>query len=142
MARVTGAEGPDPIDLAVGITLRRVRKERGLSQHQVGAEIGVTFQQMQKYENGNNRISASMLVRAAKAMSVQPGDLLPRTDAAPLPASASLLSLRGADELLEGYAAIKSPRHRRAVLTLVRAMRAVDSAAASDREQEDGGDGE
>ena len=131
MAANAQTNGPDPIDVAVGINLRRVRKERGLSQQEVGAAIGVTFQQLQKYENGKNRISASMLVKAAKVVGVQPADILPETDAAPLPASASLLSLRGAEELLQGFAAIKSPHHRRAVLTLVRAMREVDGAPAA-----------
>ena len=126
MARIAKVDGPDPVDVEVGITLRRIRKERGLSQQEVGARIGVTFQQLQKYENGNNRISASMLVRAAKALGVQPADVLPKTDAEPLPPAGRLLSLRGAEELLKGYAAIKSPRHRKAVLTLVRAMREVE----------------
>ena len=112
----------DPVDVEVGFTLRRLRKAQGKSQQEVGAALGVTFQQLQKYENGTNRISASMLVRAAKALCVQPGDLLPRTDAPPLPPSTSLLSLRGAEELLKDYAAIPSARLRRAVLILVRAL--------------------
>lgn len=121
-----GTNGPDPIDVEVGLTVRRIRKERGISQGALGDAIGITFQQIQKYERGANRISASMLVRAAKVLGVQPGDLLPKTDAAPLAPAAQLLSVRGADELLQGYAAIASARHRRAVLTLVRAMRGIE----------------
>ncbi len=123
-------DGPDAIDVEVGITVRRLRKERGMSQESLGKALGITFQQIQKYERGTNRVSASMMVKAARALGVQPADLLPRTDAAPLPTSASLLSLRGAEELLQGFAAIKSHRHRRAVLTLVRAMREVDGTAS------------
>ena len=109
--------GPDAIDVEVGITIRRLRKERGLSQTELGTALGITFQQIQKYERGTNRISASMMVKAPRALGVQPADLLlPKIDAAPLPPAA----------LLQGYAAIKTSRHRGAVLTLVRAMRAVD----------------
>ena len=126
MASNSLRDGPDQIDLETGITLRRLRKERGLSQQRLGEALGITFQQVQKYERGTNRISASMLVKAARILSVQPGDLLPRSDAAPLPPTARLLETRGPDELLAGYAAIKSPRQRRAVLTLVRALRELD----------------
>ena len=137
MSRFANVEGPDPLDVEVGINFRRIRRERGLSQQHVGAQIGVTFQQLQKYENGKNRVSASMLVRAARALGVQPADLLPRTDAEPLPASASLLGVRGAEELLEGYAAIRSPRHRRAVLTLVKTMREVLGDGEAGRRRDD-----
>ena len=133
--RTTQLNGPDPVDVEVGLTIRRLRKERGLSQEGLGKALGITFQQIQKYERGTNRISASMMVKAAKALDVQPADLLPRTDAAPLPPSAQLLGVRGAEELLKGYAAIKSPRHRKAVLTLVRAMREVDGAPPAEDEE-------
>ena len=138
MAANAQTDGADPVDVEVGITIRRLRKERGISQEGLGKALGITFQQIQKYERGTNRISASMMVKAARALGVQPSDLLPRTDAAPLPAAASLLAIRGAEELLEGFAAIKSPRHRRAVLTLVRAMREVDGVAPAAETAEDG----
>ena len=79
-----------------------------------------------------------MLVKAAKALTVQPADLLPKTDAEPLPPAARFLSLRGAEELLGGYAAIRSSRHRRAVLTLVRALREVDGAPAAPGQDDEG----
>jgi transcriptional regulator with XRE-family HTH domain len=132
MAHNSSADGPDPIDVEVGITIRRLRKERGLGQARLATALGITFQQVQKYEQGTNRVSASMLVRAAKALSVQPADLLPTTDAAPLPPSAQLLGLRGAQELLEGYADIPSVKLRRALLILVRAMRAHAASEAPD----------
>ena len=133
MATNARMNGPDPVDVEVGITIRRLRRACGMSQEELGKALGLTFQQIQKYERGTNRISASMMVKAARALGAQPSDLLPRTDAAPLPASAPLLAIRGAEELLDGYAAIKSPRHRRAVLTLVRAMREVDGGSAAGR---------
>lgn len=55
-------------DVAIGQKLRALRLDRGLSQSEVGSLVGVTFQQMQKYENGMNRISAGRLVRIAAAL--------------------------------------------------------------------------
>ena len=56
----------DPIDVAVGARIRLLRKVRGLSQQALAEAAGVTFQQIQKYERGANRVSASMLTRIAK----------------------------------------------------------------------------
>ena len=64
------AEGPDPVDVHVGSRMREMRLLRGLSQTALGRELGVTFQQIQKYERGANRLSASMLWHAADALNV------------------------------------------------------------------------
>lgn len=61
---------PDPIDVNVGIRLRLRRTLLGLTQQQLGDAIGVTFQQVQKYERGTNRISASRLFDMACVLSV------------------------------------------------------------------------
>ena len=61
--------GPDPIDVTVGAAIRFRRKEIDHSQSALAEALGVTFQQVQKYERGTNRISASMLVRASAAFS-------------------------------------------------------------------------
>src|SRR5437870_4525439 len=61
---------PDRHDEEVGRRLRARRLERELSQTQLGEQIGVTFQQLQKYETGANRISAGRLQRAAEALGV------------------------------------------------------------------------
>ena len=60
----------NPIDAHVGARLRFLRKERGLSQTALAARIGVTFQQLQKYESGKNRLSASRLYRLASVLGV------------------------------------------------------------------------
>src|SRR5579875_2681660 len=121
------ATGPDPIDVAVGLRLRTLRKSRGMSQDQLGKALGITFQQIQKYERGTNRISASMLVKSARALSVAPTALLPE-EGDPTPRSPAVLTLlaqmRGLEELVEVYARIKSPRVRRAVLQLSRTLAA------------------
>jgi transcriptional regulator with XRE-family HTH domain len=62
--------GPDRVDVHVGRRLREMRLLRGLSQSALGKRLGVTFQQIQKYERGANRLSASMLWHAAEALNV------------------------------------------------------------------------
>ena len=58
-------DSPDPIDLAVGVRIRIRRKLLNVSQSALAEHLGISFQQVQKYERGANRISASMLVRTA-----------------------------------------------------------------------------
>ena len=107
--------------MQVGLNLRRLRKARKLTQEQLAKALGITFQQIQKYERGTNRISASMLIMAARALHASANDLLPADDAPPLPKSAELLtSMRGAEEVLLTYAAIESTDLRGAVLKLMR----------------------
>lgn len=64
---------PHPVDTHVGVRLRLRRKLLGISQERLGQVLGVTFQQVQKYERGRNRVSASMLYRAASALEVKVG---------------------------------------------------------------------
>ncbi len=63
--RVAILDGPSPVDIHVGRQVRLHRTVAGLSQTQLGEAIGLTFQQVQKYERGSNRISASVLTRIA-----------------------------------------------------------------------------
>jgi len=70
----------DPVDRYVGERLRAERLQQAMSQTELGAAIGVTFQQIQKYERGANRVSASMLVRASKALGVPVGEFFPPAD--------------------------------------------------------------
>ena len=64
-----------PIDELVGMNIRIFRKAKGLSQARLGSLIGVTFQQIQKYEKGANRIGPSRLAKIAKALEVPIGRL-------------------------------------------------------------------
>jgi transcriptional regulator with XRE-family HTH domain len=61
---------PDNIDVEVGRLVRVQRIARGLSQTELGDEIGVTFQQVQKYESGANRISMGRLTRISRVLGV------------------------------------------------------------------------
>ena len=65
-----GSRAPDPIDKWVGDRVRTARVLRGMSQDQLGQAVGLTFQQIQKYEKGVNRIGASRLYRLSQALDV------------------------------------------------------------------------
>ena len=74
-----------PVDLHVGAQVRAWRKHRNLTQSDLATALDVTYQQLQKYESGRNRISASMLWEIAKALQVDVRvffDGLPAIDAA------------------------------------------------------------
>jgi transcriptional regulator with XRE-family HTH domain len=64
------AQGPDPIDVHVGRQLRYLRISRRMSQERLGSMVDLTFQQIQKYEKGTNRVSASVLYRLARALDI------------------------------------------------------------------------
>lgn len=64
------ARKPTQLDARIGSRIRIARQNRGLSQTRLADQIGVTFQQIQKYERGTNRIAASRLVRAAEALNL------------------------------------------------------------------------
>lgn len=74
MAKTIGGGPPDVVDVYVGGRVRALRKLQGMSQTALADEIGLTFQQIQKYERGFNRISASVLYRIAGALGVVPAE--------------------------------------------------------------------
>src|SRR5215472_15311553 len=96
----------DPVDIAVGARIRLLRKVRGMSQQALAEAAGVTFQQIQKYERGANRVSASMLSRIAGTLQAPVSEMF--GEANPAAASAidevaALLAEPGALELLRAY---------------------------------------
>lgn len=112
---------PDPIDLAVGARVRALRQQVGMSQNTLGEAVGVSFQQVQKYERGTNRLSASALVRVAGALGVSVATLIgehPDDDEA-MTEFVQLAGKPGALELLRSYAAIPSGQLRQRVRDLV-----------------------
>lgn len=64
---------PHPVDVHVGNRLRSRRADLGMSQETLGNASEITFQQIQKYEKGTNRISASKLYELAGTLGVEPG---------------------------------------------------------------------
>src|SRR4051812_16801280 len=104
---------PDPVDLHVGHTIRTLRKLKGLSQQALADAGGVTFQQVQKYERGANRVSASMLTRLAQALGVPAASLLPPegdVDVQVWADVAELARTEGCIELARAYAQLDQLR--------------------------------
>jgi transcriptional regulator with XRE-family HTH domain len=67
--------GLEHVDAEVGANLREHRIRAGLSQTELGAKVGVTFQQIQKYENGSNAIATARLPAVCEALNISPNDL-------------------------------------------------------------------
>jgi transcriptional regulator with XRE-family HTH domain len=66
----SGKTTPDPIDINVGAMLFSLRCSRKMSQQQLGMRLGISFQQIQKYEKGTNRMAASTLYKASRVLDV------------------------------------------------------------------------
>jgi transcriptional regulator with XRE-family HTH domain len=114
---------PDPLDVMVGAKIRILRIHRGVSQIDLAEQIGVTFQQVQKYERGVNRIGASRLSRIATMLGVSIGELFesPGEKLADSTSPFRLLAEPGALRLLKSYARTSDPCVRRAVIELAEA---------------------
>lgn len=65
------------IDIEIGTRLRAARNRLGLSQTEVAAKLGISFQQIQKYERGDNRLALSTVARIRDVLRIEPIDLLP-----------------------------------------------------------------
>ena len=116
-------QGPDPIDVAVGARVRIRRRWLGFSQTQLANALGITFQQVQKYERGANRVSASMLVKIAAKLETTVAALVGEDGQAPVEAIIyAQLSTPGATELLAAYAQISDGEARRALLTITEGL--------------------
>jgi transcriptional regulator with XRE-family HTH domain len=111
--------GPDPVDAAVGARIRIIRKDKGLSQGALGHAVGLSFQQVQKYESGLNRVSASILVEIAKVLEVSPSELLGDHQQAANPPIAWSSHTADVVSLVKAYKRIRSRRSRLAAATLV-----------------------
>ena len=109
------------LDAMVGAKIHMLRVDRGISETALAARIGVTFQQLQKYEQGAGRVGASRLARIAAVLDVSVGEFFEFSQAE-LPVSKSpvdLLSEPGARRVLEAYARMSSPRLRAYIAKLV-----------------------
>jgi transcriptional regulator with XRE-family HTH domain len=111
----------DPLDIEVGRRVRALRLEKGMSQEKLGNQLALTFQQIQKYENGTNRIGAAKLQRIAQILGVSVSALYPD----PVPAGqnsqevAELIDTGSTLRLLRAYSRMRSPSLQRALTTLV-----------------------
>lgn len=133
---------PHPVDIHVGRRLRQKRTFLGLSQEAVGKQIGVTFQQIQKYERGINRMGASRLYDFAKALGVpvsyffegfgdygvEEGSMLAAAEPNAQAFEHDAMNNRETLEVMRAYYRIKNPALRKRVVELIKAMSAEEKA--------------
>ena len=141
--RVRGTRGrSDSIDAHVGRRVRMRRNLLGLSQERLGEALGLTFQQVQKYERGANRIGASRLYQISRVLEVPVsffyeempesiteaplGSLPPRLAETPDHLDQDPLAKRETLELVRAYYKIADPRVRRRLFDLVNAVARAD----------------
>lgn len=122
-----GTGVPDPIDVHVGARVRTRRLLIGMNQETLAKALGLTFQQVQKYEGGTNRVSASRLQEIADVLSVKVGyfyEGLPSGDTTdPTEAAArSRMQRPEAIELIRSYYTIADQECRRQLLEMVKAV--------------------
>jgi len=121
---------PDPMDVALGAAVRIRRRSLGISQETLADHCGVSFQQIQKYENGANRISFSRLVQIARALDCRVVDLMDVLDAPESEGGADLdllarMRTPGALELLSAYERLR-PDTRASLVNLLRTFVAAE----------------
>jgi len=118
---------PHWMDVHVGMALRIRRKALGVSQEALGQGVGVTFQQIQKYERGTNRISASMLFEICQCLDLPVASLFAGRDGAeamPEDPAAALLQIPEGVELAQTFPKIEEGATRRKIVELVRVLAA------------------
>lgn len=137
------AKSPNMIDKHVGRRLRWRRRELKLSQEALAGEVGLTFQQVQKYERGSNRVSAGRLYELAQALETpityffegaeEVGEAIERGMAEDGGAFTGLIDTDAVD-LVIAFQSIPDPNLKKSILTMVR-----QSAEALDGETGPGG---
>lgn len=112
------------IDSLIGRNLKLLRLSAGMTQTNLAEKLGITFQQIQKYETGVNRISASRLIEVARVLQVKPEVLLP-TDGHSANYPELALS-KDASRLLRSFEAISDPKLRNDIIRIVRHTARID----------------
>lgn len=130
---------PNPVDIHVGARVRVRRKQKGISQEALANRLKLTFQQVQKYERGTNRISASKLYEIARALELPISDFfdgLDETSAASGMAEApaafrhALPTSSDGLELANAFERLKRGKVRKRLVELVKALVAEEDEAA------------
>ncbi len=135
---------PHPVDIHVGRRLRLRRTTLGMSQEAIGKQTGITFQQIQKYEHGVNRMGSSRLYEFSRILSVpvsyffegfgdyavEEGAGLALAEPGALDFEHEQISNRESLEVMRAYYRIKNPALRKRVIELIKAM-AEEPAEAS-----------
>lgn len=119
---------PNQTDVAVGERIRVFRKDANLSQTELANQIGVTFQQVQKYENGTNRVGAGRLMNIARALDIPITAFFdglaksPHKGRATTTRIAELSTIPAASKLLSAFSNISDHVLQVEIINLVRAL--------------------
>ncbi|KAA5602486.1 helix-turn-helix domain-containing protein [Blastochloris sulfoviridis] len=127
------AKSPNPVDKHVGARVRMRRMMIGMSQERLGDSLGITFQQVQKYEKGTNRVGASRLQQISKTLGVPvsfffegapdlDGTDISFNDAASPPYVSEFLSTAEGLSLTRAFTRIRDARVRRRIVELVETL--------------------
>ena len=123
-----GTGVPDPVDVQVGARIRTRRLLIGMNQETLANQLGLTFQQVQKYEGGANRVSASRLSQIAEILGVTIDYFFSELAASDAGVTAEVQSVREllqrpeAIDLIRAYYAIADQRVRQQFLDMVKAV--------------------
>jgi transcriptional regulator with XRE-family HTH domain len=114
----------DTRDSDIGKRVREQRLAKGMSQMQLAKHLGVTFQQIQKYENGMNRIGSGRLQRIAEALNVSVAHFFQNDGNSPVDTAspAEDLAVEGAGRLLQAFRRIANNESRRALLQIAKSL--------------------
>ncbi len=128
------AKSPDPMDIALGAAVRIRRRTIGMSQEAMAEQCGVSFQQIQKYENGANRISFSRLMQISRALRCRVTDLMDVFDGPDRETTEDLdllsrMRTPGALELLAAYQQL-APDARSSLVNFLRILTTQQAALA------------
>jgi transcriptional regulator with XRE-family HTH domain len=112
------------LELMIGARMRTRRRQLGLSQSDLAERLGVSFQQVQKYERGANRVAASTLLTAARALGTSIAWMVGEETSGREDDDEVFRALArpGALEILQAFNAIADPQVRSALLSLAREM--------------------
>ena len=117
----------NPVDVAVGARIRNLRLRNKLSQEEVGRRLKISFQQVQKYEKGTNRVGASRLSELAKIFGVSVDAFFSEVNSTGAKDAAARrpidrLTDRHTIRLVEAYEALKDPKLKIAIVELAEQM--------------------
>lgn len=116
---------PASLDQQIGERIRLRRTELGLTQDQLAAALGVSYQQVQKYENGANRISAVRLWQIGRRLDVPVGWFFDDAAGEPdpsAPGAGRLIHARGVLEVARGFGELRGAAVKAALLGLLRTL--------------------
>ena len=144
----TANGNPNPVDIHVGARVRLRRTLLGMSQEKLGEAIGLTFQQVQKYERGANRVGASRLYDLSRVLEVpvsfffddMPDEIASKSvhqrremSESPDPFDNDPMNRRETLELVRAYYRITDPNQRKTIFELVKSMGAIASGDADQK---------